>query len=158
MTSAIIALLRREGASSAPIEISVVLCDDPFIRDLNREHRGLDKATDVLSFPQEEHEGDFPTFPGQPNDLARETRVLGDIVISLETADAQARTAGWSIEDEVDLLAVHGVLHLLGYDDETVEGAAEMREISALVLKDAGIALPTGAVHPYFIEYTSPSA
>ena len=79
-------------------------------------------------------------------------------MISLETADAQARTAGWSIEDEVDLLAVHGVLHLLGYDDETVEGAAEMREISALVLKDAGIALPTGAVHPYFIEYTSPSA
>jgi len=77
-------------------------------------------------------------------------------VISLETADAQARAAGWSIEDEVDLLAVHGVLHLLGYDDETIEGAAEMREISALVLKDVGIQLPSDAVHPYFIEYTTP--
>ena len=149
--------MRREGASSAPIEISVVLCDDSFIRDLNREHRGFDKATDVLSFPQEDSEDDFPTFPGQPDDLADEvSRVLGDVVISLETADAQARAAGWSIEDEVDLLAVHGVLHLLGYDDETIEGAAEMREISALVLKDVGIQLPSDAVHPYFIEYTTP--
>jgi len=155
MTSAITALLRREGASSVPIEISVVLCADHFIRDLNREHRGFDKATDVLSFPQEDVEDDSPTFPGQPDDLIVDaSRVLGDVVISLQTADVQARAAGWSIEDEVDLLAIHGVLHLLGYDDETVEGAAEMREISAQVLKDVAIELPAGDIHPYFIEYS----
>jgi len=85
-------------------------------------------------------------------------RVLGDVVISLETADAQARAAGWTLDDEVDLLAIHSVLHLLGYDDETVEGAAEMREITSTVLREISIALPAGSVHPYFIEYDRPAA
>lgn len=140
--------MRLEAIDDA-VEISVVLCDDDFIRDLNRDHRGIDKATDVLSFPQFHPGDDFaagPHFPGAP-------RTLGDVVISLETADAQARGAGWRLEDEVDLLAVHGVLHLLGLDDETFEGAAEMREKSARVLSEAGITLPKGATHPYFIEH-----
>ena len=101
---------------------------------------------------------DFPTFPFELEDLIDDApRLLGDIVISLETANAQATSAGWSMEDEVDLLAIHGVLHLLGYDDETVEGAAEMREISAGILRELSIELPKGAVHPYFIEYTTPA-
>ena len=143
------------GAEIQTVEISIVLCDDSFIRDLNYEHRGLNKATDVLSFPQddfdEEHLAFMPGIDGGP-------RILGDVVISLETADAQARAAGWDIADEVDLLAIHGALHLLGYDDETVEGAAEMRERSAVVLSDLGISLPQGATHPYFIEYATPIA
>ena len=112
-----------------------MLCDDAFIQELNREHRGKDKPTDVLSFPQED-----PV-------------VLGDVVISLDTAARQAQSAGWSHLDEVTLLGIHAVLHLLGYDDETVEGAIEMRDRTAVVLSDIGVPLPAGAVHPYFVEY-----
>ena len=79
--------------------------------------------------------------------------MLGDIVISLPTAARQARSAGWPLEDEVVLLAVHGLLHLLGYDDATAPEAARMRDISAEVLAAAGIALPPGSKHPYFVDY-----
>jgi probable rRNA maturation factor len=132
------------------VEISIVLCDAPFIHSLNNEHRGIDKPTDVLSFPQESD--DFPAFDG-----IDVPRVLGDLVISLDTADRQAHAAGWSLADEVDLLAIHGVLHLLAYDDETVEGAAEMREKTAVVLSDLGIQLPAGSTHPYFIDHGATS-
>jgi len=125
----------RHESHPDDVEISLVLCDDAFIQDLNRDHRGKDKPTDVLSFPQ----GDAV--------------VLGDIVISLDTAAKQARSAGWSHLDEVVLLAVHGVLHLLGYDDETIEGAVDMRDRTAVVLTEVGISLPSGASHPYFVEY-----
>jgi probable rRNA maturation factor len=128
------------------VEVSLLLCDDPFIRSLNLQHRGIDKPTDVLSFTQESPHPDMPADRDQ-------NRILGDVVISLETADAQARTVGWPIDHEVCLLAVHGVLHLLGYDDETVEGAATMRDKSAVVLKECGIPLPATMPHPYFIEY-----
>jgi len=151
--------LQLEDVPSVPgVEISLVLCDDPFIRSLNLEHRGLDKPTDVLSFPQDDPD-DFPSFTPPDGDPDGDIpRVLGDIVISLDTADAQARAAGWRLEDEIDLLAIHGVLHLLGYDDETVEGAAEMREKTGVVLSTLKIQLPTGTVHPYFIEYATPLA
>ncbi|MEO7717905.1 MAG: rRNA maturation RNase YbeY [Capsulimonas sp.] len=126
--------MRREDASKNS-EISIVLCDDDFIQELNRTHRDKNKPTDVLSFPQDD-------------DI-----VLGDIVISLPTAERQARAAGWAMEDEVVLLAVHGVLHLLGYDDETASEAARMRDISSEVLTAVGVALPPGAKHPYFVDY-----
>src|SRR6187402_543906 len=77
LVPAIAALLRHESHSD-DVEISLVLCDDAFIQDLNRDHRGKDKPTDVLSFPQGD---DF---------------VLGDIVISLDTAAKQAKAAGWN--------------------------------------------------------------
>jgi len=134
LESAITTLLRLEGHST-DVEISVVLCDDTFIQELNRTHRGKDKPTDVLSFPQ-----DDPV-------------VLGDIVISLDTAAKQAEAAGWSHMDEVVLLALHSVLHLLGYDDETVDGAIEMRDKTAVALNDLGMVLPAGSAHPYFVEY-----
>jgi probable rRNA maturation factor len=134
LASAIKTLLQREGRST-DVEVSIVLCDDPFIQKLNCEHRSKDKPTDVLSFPQ-----DDPV-------------VLGDIVISLDTAVRQAAAAGWPPDDEVILLGVHAALHLIGYDDETVEGATEMRDLTALILSDLGIALPAGAEHPYFVEY-----
>lgn len=149
--SAITALLRREQArisketgrrrSLGPgVEISIVLCDDPFIRSLNLEYRGLDKPTDVLSFAQ-----------GDPDEGWGST--LGDVVISLDTADRQAAAAGWTLDSEVVLLAVHGVLHLLGYDDATTEGAVEMRDKTAVILADCNIVLPPAMAHPYFIEY-----
>jgi probable rRNA maturation factor len=94
-------------------EVSVVFCDDAFIRDLNRDFRGLDEPTDVLSFPQE-------PIPGGPD-------VLGDVVISVETAHRQARAQRHSLTREVEWLLCHGVLHLLGYEDETEEGLERMR-------------------------------
>jgi probable rRNA maturation factor len=102
------ALLDSEG-SPRDVELSVVFCDDPFIHALNRDYRGKDKPTDVLSFPQ-----------------GPETGVLGDIVISVPTAARQAAERGQPVGQEVEWLFLHGLLHLLGYDDSTDEEAEEM--------------------------------
>ncbi len=90
-------------------EVTVVLCDDETVRSLNREHRGVDAPTDVLSYPT--HEPDDVGVPEVPH--------LGDIFISLETASKQAEARGHAFENEVALLAAHGLLHLLGLDHET---------------------------------------
>ena len=108
-------LLSDLGVS--PAELSLVLMDDRGIRGLNRAWRKKDRPTDVLSFPQ--REGKF----ANPHDP-----MLGDIVISVERAAAQAREHGHSFEREMDLLLVHGLLHLLGF--EHIRGgkaAASMR-------------------------------
>ena len=133
MTGPLAALLRHESVTNDP-EISVVICDDAFIQALNREYRQKDKPTDVLSFAQDD-----------PN-------VLGDIVISLPTAARQADAAGWPLESEIALLAVHGLLHLLGYDDETASGAWEMQRRTEAVLTERGIAVPDAGTHPFFVE------
>ena len=127
------ALLRLEAVPGDP-EISLVLCDDAFIQSLNAEYRGLDKPTDVLSFAQDDPE------------------LLGDIVISLPTAARQAEAAGWTLENEVALLGVHGLLHLLGYDDETEAGAWEMQGKTEATLREAGIPIPEVGTHPFFTE------
>jgi probable rRNA maturation factor len=89
-------------------EISILLLDDPQIRDLNREYREKDKPTDVLSFPmRDESSGNV-----QP-------QLLGDIVISAETAEKQAGQKNYSLYRELCFLLIHGTLHLLGYDHET---------------------------------------
>ncbi len=93
------------GLSEA--EFSILLTSDPLIRSLNREYRGIDRATDVLAFSQQEGE----PVPG--NDA-----VLGDVVISLETARRQAEDYGASFDEEITRLLIHGLLHLLGYDHE----------------------------------------
>ena len=117
-------------------EISVVLCDDPFIRELNSAYRGQDKPTDVLSFAQ-----DDPVL-------------LGDIVISLPAAARQAEAAGWPLENEVALLGIHGLLHLLGHDDETEAGAWTMQVKSEAALRECGIPVPEAGRHPFFVEVT----
>jgi len=103
-------------------EIELLLCDDAAIRELNREHRGIDRPTDVLSFPLEE------AIPGTP---------LGSIVISLDHVERKAKELGHSQEDELALLFIHGLLHLLGYDHETDEG--EMREREAELIRSFGL-------------------
>ena len=94
-----------------PARVSVTLCDAEHIRALNKQYRGVDKATDVLSFPLYE-DGDFADA-----ELLGEAE-LGDIVISLERAKEQAREIGHSFLEEIAFLAVHSTLHLLGYDHE----------------------------------------
>lgn len=89
-------------------EVSVSFVDNASIRVLNRQYRKIDRETDVLSFPADEDEGLIPV-------------VLGDIVLSLEKAQAQAIEYGHSFERETSFLTVHSLLHLLGYDHETGE-------------------------------------
>lgn len=108
-----------------PAEVSVVLTDDAQIHELNRDYRGVDRPTDVLAFSQLEGR-EFPC------DSAPVT--LGDIVISVEMAARQAGEHGHSLQDELDLLTVHGILHLLGYDDQTEEEAEEMRRHERRIL------------------------
>ena len=95
--------------------LSVVVGGDAFIRPLNRDYRGKDVATDVLSFPQREGEGARADDP-----------VLGDLVISLETAARQALEHDHPVSHELRVLLVHGLLHLLGHDHLEAEEAARM--------------------------------
>ena len=96
-------MLRHLGLDDA--EVSCLLCGDDFIHELNRSYRGKDKPTDVLSFSMNEGEA-----------LSGDRRLLGDIVISLDTAERQAAELGRSTVEEITSLAAHGLLHLLGYD------------------------------------------
>ena len=131
--TAVLATLKAHNAEAC--EVSVLLTDDADIKHLNRDYRGIDAPTDVLAFAMRDGEdGDV-----NPN-------LLGDLVISLETASRQVATGGPfsathssletekqeithdSLETEVALLAVHGALHLLGYDHQTQAEAAVMFE------------------------------
>ena len=93
-------------------ELSVWLCDDPTLQGLHREYMGVDAPTNVMSFPQ--REGEFGDV---------EPEVLGDVVVSVDTARRDAEGAGLSLEDEVFFLCVHGLLHLLGFDHEGDQAA-----------------------------------
>ena len=117
-------------------EISVLLTDDEGIRALNALHRGIDKPTDVLSFPMLEFdaEGNAVREYGDGGELA-----LGDIVISLERSAAQAEEYRHTLEREVGFLTVHSALHLLGYDHETPEEEAEMSGLQEEILNGMGL-------------------
>lgn len=137
---AICAALDHEGVQ-VKCDIYVLITDDEGIRELNREHRELDRATDVLSFPMQD------LMPGQtiepsPLEIDPETGayMLGDMVISLERAQAQAEEYGHSLERELAFLAVHSVLHLLGYDHERGEQDEKLQfGITEEILSQMGI-------------------
>lgn len=99
----------EEEEISEDAQVSVTLVDNEAIREINREHRNIDSATDVLSFPL----GDDDSFDTDPDTGAI---LLGDIVISLERAAEQAREYGHSFRREVAFLITHSLFHLLGYD------------------------------------------
>lgn len=113
-------------------EVSLVLSDDSYIHQLNRQYRGKDCPTDVLSFAL--NEGEEPEVIDGP-----EENLLGDIIISIETAVRQAQEYGHSLEREMAFLVLHGMLHLLGYDHETEEDRNEMRQEEEYVLEQLGI-------------------
>ncbi|MDY2678302.1 MAG: rRNA maturation RNase YbeY [Oscillospiraceae bacterium] len=116
-----------------PAEISVTFVDDERIHELNREYRNVDRSTDVLSFPL----GENGVYDKNPENGAC---LLGDIVISVETAVRQAETYGHSLQREIGFLTVHSMLHLLGYDH--VNGGIEevrMREKEEHVLTELGL-------------------
>ena len=101
-------------------DVDVLVVGDPAIKRLNRVHRGVDRRTDVLAFPLE--------TPGTPSPL------VGQIVISAETARRQARRLGVALATELDLLVTHGVLHLIGYDDRDRVEARLMHERERQIL------------------------
>ena len=118
-----------EGVEDA-VEVSVLFCDDPFMRELNKTYRAENKPTDVLSFEQEEGPGD--------------ARTLGDVAISLDTVMRRCANDRDAARAEVRLLFCHGLLHLLGYDHGTAKVQAEMTARQAqylgVSLEDAWIA------------------
>ena len=118
-------------------EVSVTFVDDDGIRELNNKFRGMDKPTDVLSFPLLDYEGESeePFF----DELCHN---LGDIVISLERAMAQANEFGHSFEREVAFLTAHSMLHLLGYDHEiSEEDDADMRRRQNDIMDRLGLSV-----------------
>ncbi len=108
------------------VELSLSLVRDPAIRKLKREYFGIDAATDVLSFPA----GDFPGGGLRP---------LGDIVISLDTAQRAAKELGTTLERELALYLAHGLLHLLGHDHQTPKAARTMERLERKLLGHAGM-------------------
>lgn len=120
-------------------EISLTLTDNESIREINNEHRGIDKATDVLSFPMLEFDEDGQIVENEfeyDDDLI----CLGDIVISLERAREQSVEFGHSFRREVAFLTAHSMLHLLGYDHvDDIEGEKIMCEKQEKILTGLGI-------------------
>ena len=108
-------------------DLSIVFCDDQYIQELNSQYRGLDRPTDVLSFPSDE------INPESGN------RYLGDIVISYSQALVQAETARNSFASEISMLVVHGVLHLRGFDHDNTENKGEMWPKQTSILGSLGI-------------------
>jgi probable rRNA maturation factor len=113
-------LQRAMGRSGSGV--TLLLAPDREVRRLNRAFRGVDRTTDVLSFPAR---GELE--PGRPH--------LGDLAVSVPQARRQARRAGWTLEEELSLLVTHGFLHLLGYDHEEDDG--EMRRLEGILLARA---------------------
>jgi probable rRNA maturation factor len=138
------AWLVRVAPRAASGTLTVVVTSDRRIRTLNRTWRSLDAATDVLSFPSGDTPGQagFRARPGGGHLAGHPGRHLGDLVISRDTAARQARTEGHSLATEVRVLALHGLLHLLGYDHERDSG--RMARIERRLRRQGG--LPAGLI------------
>ncbi len=113
---------------SADGDLTVVLTDDARLHQFNRDYLGVDAPTDVLSFPASE------------TDPETGARYLGDILISIPCANAQAKSANHPLESEVQLLVVHGVLHLLGHDHAEAGKKTKMWKAQAEILESIGLA------------------
>ena len=110
------------------LEFNIIIVDNNYIHKLNRDYRNIDRPTDVITFALEDYE-----------DIKLEHRMLGDIYISLDKARSQAEEYGHSFKREICFLAVHGFLHLLGYDHMTKEDEEEMFSLQELILNEANI-------------------
>ena len=128
---AILQTLRAVGEPEET-EVSVLLTDDVTIHDLNRDYRSVDRPTDVLSFAQREGE-----------DASGDESMLGDVVISIERAREQADVYGHSVGREVGFLAVHGTLHLLGWDHENPDEERAMMQKTEDILSAIGLSRET---------------
>ena len=108
-------------------DLTLVLTDDEQLRGLNRDYRGIDASTDVLSFPASE------------TDPETGTPYLGDVLLSIPRAEEQARAIGHSLADEAQLLIVHGILHLLGHDHGEPQEKEKMWQAQHEILESLGL-------------------
>ncbi len=122
-------LTLQHQAMSPPAELTILLTDDARLKALNRDFRQQDKVTDVLSFPA----GD------EMPDLTSVTPYLGDIAISVPVAERQAQASGHATLAELQLLTIHGVLHLLGHDHANPEQKQAMWDVQTAVLTQLGL-------------------
>lgn len=127
------AIAAWNAAGSGNAELSIQLSDDAEVRTLNRDYRGKDKPTNVLSFPA----GD--------EGAAVRPRLLGDVVLALETIEREASVRSKTLAGHLSHLTVHGVLHLLGHDHETETQAAAMEALETEILRGLGIDNPYAA-------------
>jgi probable rRNA maturation factor len=116
-------LTNHFGLRADDYELTILLTDNERIRILNKQFRGIDAPTDVLSFPAEEYDPDI------------EKTYIGDIIISITSAENHSIIVGHSLENELNLLVVHGVLHLLGFDHDTQTNKKEMWKTQRNLLK-----------------------
>ena len=136
MRAAVQQTLCHEGYNN-PVQVSITFTDDENIHALNKRFRGVDAPTDVLSFPLT----DFDNVCGEPA-IDEIENMLGDIVLNLQRARAQAEQYGHSFEREAAFLTVHSMLHLLGYDHETgEEDEADMRARQSEIMREMGLAV-----------------
>jgi probable rRNA maturation factor len=125
--------LVRVAPKSARGAVTLALVADRQVRALNRQYRGIDQATDVLSFATSAED----RRPRKGGNAARQRRFLGDVVIATGMAARQARIAGHSVDAEYRILALHGLLHLLGYDHELDDG--RMARLERLLRRRGGL-------------------
>jgi probable rRNA maturation factor len=124
--------------SSARGELAIALVTDAHSRKLNSQYRRKNRPTDVLSFPADpEHDHSHPRTPDPGSRIP--TRFIGDIVIATGRARNQARDAGHSYQAELRVLALHGLLHLLGYDHESAADAGRMRRLETRLRRQGGL-------------------
>ena len=116
----------QQAGESPEVSLTVLITDEAQVQELNRQYRGMDEPTDVLSFPADYVDPDTNVL------------YLGDVIISLPQAQVQATSGGHSLKEEMQLLVVHGVLHLLGYDHMEDEEKDRMWSIQSEILRSLG--------------------
>ena len=137
-----LAVLLAQGVRGAA-EMTIVFVDEQSIRELNQQYMGQDRPTDVLAFPIDAFDATQTPGPGaltkspdrDPPDIAELPLLLGDVVICPSVAQAQCATHAGTIDDEVALLVVHGMLHILGLDHDTEEATTKMRGCELALLE-----------------------
>ena len=135
LEAAAVAALKGEGMDPEPVSLSVSFVGKEEIRELNKNYRGVDRQTDVLSFPLYER-GCIPSEEELEEDAEL---AIGDVVICEEVCEAQAKEYGHSVQREIVYLFTHSVFHLLGYDHETEEDKADMRAREEEVMSLLGL-------------------
>ncbi|WP_076461861.1 rRNA maturation RNase YbeY [Limosilactobacillus caccae] len=138
MVSELLQFAAQKLSLSENTEMSVTFVNNPEIKEMNAKYRGVDRATDVLSFAEEETGEESPIV--MDPELAAEIPVnLGDLFISIDKVAEQAKFLGHSVDRELGFLAVHGFLHLNGYDHEQAEDEAKMFSLQREILDDYGL-------------------
>jgi probable rRNA maturation factor len=126
-------VLEEEGERGATYEVSVAIVDSRAIQELNRDYRGIDEPTDVLSFGLLARQEDASAFVLPPGDILR----LGEVIVSYPQAEEQAGEQAHPVKQELAQLIIHGMLHLLGYDHAAEQEAAKMQDKEATIFREA---------------------